>query len=488
MTENESNGAEATPKVFISYSWTSQAHRETVRSWAERLIGDGVEVIMDIYDLKEGQNKYAFMERMVTDDTVSHVLIFSDQRYAEKADARDAGVGVESLIISQEIYDKVDQTKFIPIVCEFSEDGKAHLPVFLKSAIWIDFSSDEKANSSWEQLIRVLYGKPLYQKPELGRAPLYLVEERGAASSPMHVKYANFKSALLQGRKGLAHYREDFLTSCLDYVDALRVRSTPETSDIGRKVIDDCGKLVIARDSLADWVLFESQNGPTEEFMEALIEMLEQVLEMKSRPETVTAWNETWFEAHRLFAYELFLYVIASLLKTRRLSFVRRVLSSNFLDKSRESAESGMFRRFDAFYCFSEILNEALESESKRYLAPAAELVRRQAQRKDVPFESIIEADFVILLMACISDVRRWWYPQTALYKPRGKPVLLFLRATERRHFERLSEITGLTDADVLRQKVRSGFERLEVERWQDFRFSESLWESMNMDKLNTIS
>ena len=52
-----------TPKVFISYSWSSQEHQILVKSWAEQLIADGVEVILDIYDLKEGNDKYAFMER-----------------------------------------------------------------------------------------------------------------------------------------------------------------------------------------------------------------------------------------------------------------------------------------------------------------------------------------------------------------------------------------------------------------------------------------
>jgi hypothetical protein len=55
------------PKVFISYSWTSQSHQERVREWAERLISDGVDIVLDLYDLKEGQDKYAFMEKMVSD-------------------------------------------------------------------------------------------------------------------------------------------------------------------------------------------------------------------------------------------------------------------------------------------------------------------------------------------------------------------------------------------------------------------------------------
>jgi len=68
------------------------------------LIADGVEVVIDVYDLQEGQDKYVFMERMVTDESVSHVLVFCDNEYQSKADERKAGVGTESQIITQEIY------------------------------------------------------------------------------------------------------------------------------------------------------------------------------------------------------------------------------------------------------------------------------------------------------------------------------------------------------------------------------------------------
>ena len=124
----------APPKAFISYSWSSPAHQEQVRLWAEQLVGDGVDVVLDVFDLKEGHDKYAFMERMVTDKSVTHVLLICDRDYAEKADSRTSGVGTESQIVSKEIYEKVDQSKFIPIACEFSEDGEPLLPTFLKVA------------------------------------------------------------------------------------------------------------------------------------------------------------------------------------------------------------------------------------------------------------------------------------------------------------------------------------------------------------------
>ena len=176
------------PKVFISYSWTSSAHQELVRSWAERLLADDIDIVLDVYDLKEGNDKYAFMERMVTDTSVSHVLVVCDKEYKEKADKRKAGVGTESQIISQEVYEKVGQSKFIPIVCEFDEEGSPTLPSFLQSRIWINFSSPEAANENWEQLVRLLYGKPQYTKPKRGQAPTYITSDTPVPTNNMSAK------------------------------------------------------------------------------------------------------------------------------------------------------------------------------------------------------------------------------------------------------------------------------------------------------------
>ena len=67
------------PRVFISYSWTSDAYQREVVRLAERLVGDGVDVVLDVWDLHPGDDKYAFMERCVTDGTITKVLILCDK-------------------------------------------------------------------------------------------------------------------------------------------------------------------------------------------------------------------------------------------------------------------------------------------------------------------------------------------------------------------------------------------------------------------------
>ena len=484
MNKNSDDSTEiSTPKVFISYSWTNQQHQELVREWADRLLSDGVDVILDIYDLQEGQDKNAFMERMVTDPNVTHVLVICDKGYAEKADARKQGVGTESQIISQEVYDQVEQTKFIPIVCEFKDDGTPYLPTFLQSRIWIDFSSLETVNSNWEQLIRLLYGKPRHKKPKIGMTPVYL-SDTATPLSPARSQYNLLHQAILDAKPGVPLYREAFLDACIEYADELRVRDQPE-GKFGEKVLEDCGKLIPVRDCIVDWVLLESEIAPSDAFSEALIDFLEKLLELKARPVEVTRWNESWFEAHRLFVFETFLYIIATLLKNRAFEDLNSLFTSHYIMPLTERGGDRKFVTFDDFYAYSEILNPILASEGQKLLSPAAELLKRQANRRDIPFPDLIQVDLLTQLMAFITPDTRW-YPQLMYYSDYRAEFPFFIRASQHKNFANLATITGIADADTLKEKFREGYEQSGMGQQRGF-FMQNFWTAMNMDNLNTI-
>lgn len=474
------------PKVFISYSWSSPGYRALIRKWAEQLLSDGVDVILDVWDLKEGDDKYAFMEKMVTDESVTHVLVFSDSEYAAKADSRVAGVGTESQIISREVYSRVKQTKFLPIVCEFNESEEPFLPTFLKSRIWIDFSSPEAANDNWEQLTRVLYGKPAYEKPARGRAPTYITTNVTVPASPVGAKFSALRQAIIQEKKGLNMYRQDFLEECCSYADILRIRERPNVEIMGQRVLEDCGKLKLVRDQIVDWLLLESAIKPSDDLNEALVSVLERLLELKSRPSEVNTWNDTWFEAHSLFAYETFLYIVAALLKTDSFDSLHLILTNNYLLPETETYGDNRFGTFYAFYGHSETL-KILAPEGKRLYAPAAELIKRQADRTDIPFAEVIQAELLVLMMAFITESCQW-YPQTLHYSSHSRAFPFFIKAARRRDFQKLAKITGIGSGDELREAVKLGHDRLGVHQWHDFWITDrSFWKSMSMDTLDTL-
>ena len=155
------------PKVFISYSWTTPLHEDWVINLAERLVSDGVDVAIDKWDLKEGHDKYTFMESMVRSDEIVKVLIVLDKKYTEKANNKSGGVGTETQIISPKIYENVSQEKFIPIVTERDENGNAYTPTYLESRIYVDFSTQDQFEKSYETLLRNILKRPAFNSQKL---------------------------------------------------------------------------------------------------------------------------------------------------------------------------------------------------------------------------------------------------------------------------------------------------------------------------------
>jgi EAL domain-containing protein (putative c-di-GMP-specific phosphodiesterase class I) len=159
------------PKLFISYSQTDDRHKDWVVDLAKRLLKDGVEVIMDRWDLKYGHEMYVFMEQMVTDPTVDKVLIVCDSLYKKKADGRIGGVGNEVELMVNCIANDTTQEKFFALACEKNEDGNGCIPNYLSSRFYIDFSDAEDFELNYDRLLFFVHGREYHKKPARGQIP-----------------------------------------------------------------------------------------------------------------------------------------------------------------------------------------------------------------------------------------------------------------------------------------------------------------------------
>jgi len=210
------------PKVFISYSWTSDEHNEWVAELGEKLMSDGIDVILDQWSLEDGHDVNAFMEKMVSDASVKRVIVVSDAMYSAKADARKGGVGTETQIISKEVYESVDQNKFIPMVRERDERGKACLPIFLQSRKYIDFSSHDLFADSYDQLVRNIYERPKKRKPTLGSSPKHIFEDESVVVTSAQ-KANRFRHFVETGKGNPSAAFEDFSQEFLRNFEELRI-------------------------------------------------------------------------------------------------------------------------------------------------------------------------------------------------------------------------------------------------------------------------
>ena len=181
------------PKVFISYAWGSQEYQNKVLSFARDLVGVGIDVLLDKWDLKEGNDTYAYMEKCVNDKTVTNVIVLLDPNYEEKANNRTGGVGTETQIISPEIYNKVNQEKFLPVIFQKKQDGSIPKPHFLKGILHFDLSDEKVYYKEYQILVKRLYGIYIFQKPELGNTPRWVMEE-DEASLPLLAKLESIRN------------------------------------------------------------------------------------------------------------------------------------------------------------------------------------------------------------------------------------------------------------------------------------------------------
>jgi TIR domain len=154
------------PAVFISYSHDSQEHKLWVLNLATRLRNNGVDAMLDQWDLGPGGDLPHFMEQSISRS--SRVLMICTERYVDKANAGTGGVGYEKMIMTSDLVARIGSNKVIPIV---RQSGLPRLPIFVSSKLYIDLSTADKFETGFDQVLRELLNAPLFQKPPLGVAP-----------------------------------------------------------------------------------------------------------------------------------------------------------------------------------------------------------------------------------------------------------------------------------------------------------------------------
>ena len=158
---------EATPTVFISYSHDSPSHRRWVLNLGTQLMENGVNVILDQWDLRFGEDVTLFMEDGIKSS--DKVLAICTDSYVQKANDGSGGVGYERLILTADLVQNISETKIIPLVRQASSDEA--VPTFLRTRYYVDYRNDQEHEDKLKELVHELHQFPMERKPGLGRSP-----------------------------------------------------------------------------------------------------------------------------------------------------------------------------------------------------------------------------------------------------------------------------------------------------------------------------
>jgi SEFIR domain len=461
------------PKLFISYSWSTPAHEQWVIDLATEISSSGVEVILDKWELREGHDSVAFMEKMVTDPSITKVLMICDQTYSSKADGRSGGVGTETQIISRNVYEGQSQDKFVAIVAEKDEAGKPYLPTYYTSRIYIDLSESDRYAEGFEKLLRWIFDKPLYVKPEIGKPPSFITD----SATPVLGTSAIAKR-VTEGLKNDKPYArgalEEYLSLFAHNLERFRLTGTVgEEDDRLVKCIED---FLPSRNEFLQVLTTLSQYGDTASYAPRLHRFFESLIPYLSRLPEVSQWNEADFDNYKFIIHELFLYALAILLRGEHFEAATLLLSQPYYVPGNSDHGKNATVTYAVFRDHLSLLQVRNKRLALHRLSLRADLLEQRSKSTGLSFQQVMQADFICFLRADLLHINHYdnWFPETLLYATRHYgPFEVFARSISKAYLGRVLPLLGVSNLAEVKKKLEGyAADRNSVPRWNFQSFS----------------
>ncbi len=463
------------PKLFVSYSWSTPAHEQWVLDLATEVSNSGVEVILDKWDLREGHDSVAFMEMMVTDPSITKVLMICDRAYTTKADGRAGGVGTETQIISREVYEKQSQDKFAAVVAEKDEAGKPYLPTYYKSRIYIDLSESDRYAEGFEKLLRWIFDKPLYVKPEIGKPPSFLTD----STAPL-LGTTVLSKRVIEGLKNDKSYvrgaLDEYLSLFTDNLERFRLSGTDGEQD--DRVVKSIEDFTPSRNEFLNILTTLSQYGDTVSYGPKLHRFFESLIRYLSRPPEVHQWNEADFDNFKFIIHELFLYALAILLRGEHFEAAVKLLSQPYYVSGNSDHGKNATVTYIVFWDYLSSLEVRNKRLASRRLSLRADLLEQRSKTTGIPFQQVMQADFICFLRADLLHTNRYdnWYPETLIYATRHyRPFEVFARSISKAYLDRILPLLGVSSLNEVKKKLDEyAADRSSLPRWDHQTFGPS--------------
>lgn len=466
--------------MFISYRWTSPDHIEWVKSLAFQLRGDGIDVKLDIWDLRPGQDTVQFMESMVANEEITKVLIMSDRGYAERANDRSGGVGLEAQIISQKVYESTRQEKFAAVLLELDNDGRPILPIFLQNRIYFDFTTDESQVGNYEEVVRWAFDKPLNQRPAIGKPPLFL--QSGAKTSP----------SLLVTPTKLPHSRNQWDgNSAINLLESVQAQAQnlilelADNDDSSEAVYQAIQQSHVVREEVYGALrhLLRSNQDRAFTAINNFFEEIAGLWDFRPINQTYTKFDT---DVLHYFFHDCFIGFLSIALREEMYKEISDFLSRPIYRPSRNGLTGET-----SYYSDLRPYLESLEFRKKKLqlnrYSLHADILMESHNNSIVSAADFAQADLILYIRGLI-DPKFSWYPETSVYLS-GKygSLRIFSHAESIAFFKKFSPV--LLNASL--ENIKTIISKNSGNTENSLRFSYSrlqLASLTNMEKLGTVS
>lgn len=186
----------SSPSAFIMYTHDDENYEDWVRALAGRLRTEGIDVMLDQYDLRLGDPMAHFMEKGIAE--ADFVVILVSNGFALKADERAGGAGFETHIATSEILVSGNRRKFIPV---FIKIDFTEAPRFLRGIKGIRITNLSAYEKQYDELYETL-AQQGPEKPKLGP----IKRRAGGAASTAPFDIDGLQKALKDAQKNVGPY------------------------------------------------------------------------------------------------------------------------------------------------------------------------------------------------------------------------------------------------------------------------------------------
>ena len=376
----------------------------------------------------------------------------------------EGGVGTETQIISPEIYNKVIQEKFLPVIFERGIKGEIPKPQYLKTMLHFDLTQEEKYDLEYRRLVKRLYGIEIVEKPELGKKPSWL-EERSNIPTKTHSGYEGLKQ-----QKSDSVKKDEFKNFLL----AIKEKIVDFTKD-------EFGDNISAEEYIS---LYDDTRSYRDEFLYLLkysiyIPESYKIIASVLEEICVEVKNKNGYEGEvmRTLLHELFIYVVAYYLKNKDYNALSYILSKTyFVGKYGYSQDQS----FDAFYDNNTNLDRAVsQKDNKQYYSGTANY-----QINNINVEICNKNEFVFAYIFCYNAAifvenytSSWfWFPLTYVYgklEYGNSPFNQFVvRLKSKEHLQEVAKIMGFSNTEEFKKKYIEIETEMQKGNFREYRYN----------------
>lgn len=267
---------------------------------------------------------------------------------------------------------------------------------------------------------------------------------------------------------------EDYLDSVIAGLEDHRIPFTDDVEQFEDQFFKSIERFVPTKNELIELFSSLARHASSQDASEVIAKFFEKLAPFHLVPDNVSRYRRGDFDNFKFISNELFLSLIAVLVKREKFDVIASVLNATYYQPGRHGSQGTV----DTFTIFAGFL-DSLEHRNQRLrlgrVSLKADYLQERCTGTPVKFPEIIQADLILYIRSQFDALttkhsRGRWYPHTIIYAASFSGAFeIFVRATSKQYFEKIKLMFGVDDPETFKTllaevgSINSNYDRISL-------------------------